>query len=205
MLVKNSALVLAAALLAACTASQPDNAPIIPTVMGVPPLAGAWGTVTPIGRGQAITVKHNWANPFEEIASLRGYDARIVRAGGAEPVNTGKARMGEAVVAWGTTPFGQITSTQTTIIDARIWACDGPRLADVHTVEGPCTAKGMGYTYGFALEQNGIGVGYSGGGVYSADTGALLGIIVQVGTDDQGRDIAYAYNIGDLLTGEVVQ
>ena len=85
----------------------------------------------------------------------------------------------------------------TTVIDTYIWACDGEYVPEIHTIEGVCTAKGKGYTYGFAVDRKDISTGFSGGGAYDS-AGALLGIVVQTGIDNSGRDIAFLYFIYDL-------
>ncbi len=159
-------------------------------VSGVPGLMSTYYSATQVTANKAVATAHG-------ISAVRGrYDAALMEIAGIAP-KFARPVLGETVKVYGTGMAGQPLVVDTVVMDERMWACDGPRIPEIHTENGPCTMEGRGYSFGFAVAQEGIASGFSGGGAYNSKN-QLLGIVVQVGRDNRGRDIAFLYFIDDL-------
>jgi len=189
-------LLLCALLLAGCVSSAPDNPAHRTYFFGIPLVLAKYSSGTQVTGNHAVVTKHAIDTGASYVMPSRRYDAALISQPGT-PAKFGRAVLGETVRVYGTNAFGATEIVTTRVIEQRLWACDGPLLPDVHTEPGSCTRAGKGYSYGFAVEQGNIRPGFSGGGAYNA-RGELLGIVVQVGTDTKGRDIAFLYHIADL-------
>ena len=195
---------LAAGLLAACAPglSVPDGMDV-PTghrtdVAGLPYVAGAFSAGIQISDTHLLTVAHsNWPSTME--VSQR-FDARLVRVtGDPSPVGP-RPLVGDLVTLFGSGPHGQPRYARGIVAFARMWACHGALVPNIHTTPGVCTRSGRGYIYGFGVIAE-IGPGFSGGGVYD-DRNRVVGMIQSVGlgpATDGTAGVVFVQHMDDLI------
>jgi S1-C subfamily serine protease len=188
-----------APVLLGCSAGQPAMGFIDPRLMAAYiPLSQShdlifsrWGAAYSIAPHVAVTNDHNlnFIDPGRVLARSHDYDLLFFRTDLVSVAPAGKARLGDAVIAYGqgrNDALRQATGKVTALnesLPARCPDCAPQRSLVFEADAGP---------------------GFSGGPVVDAATGAVLGIVFgyldRAGA--QGGRLMYAYDI-DLVTSEM--
>jgi hypothetical protein len=193
------AAMLIAPVLVACSAGQPSMGFIDPTLMAAYiPLSQShdlifsrWGAAYTIAPHVAVTNDHNlnFVPPGRLLARSRDYDLLFFRTDSLTAPPIAKARLGEAVIA-----YGQGRNEALREASGRVTALADsvpPRCADCRTQRA------------LVFEAD-AGPGFSGGPVADAATGAVLGIVFGYRDPDAGDSgrLMYAYDM-DLVLSEM--
>ena len=189
-------LALLAPVLLACSAGQASKGFITPRLMSAYiPLSQSydlvfsrWGAALIVAPNIAVTNDHNlnFIAPDKLLARSRDYDLLFFRTESALAPLTAKARIGDAVIAYGQ---GR---------DHDLREAGGKVIALDEYVERRCPDCPAQRALVFS---GNAGAGFSGGPVADAKTGAVLGITFGYLDGDGGRRM-YAYDI-DLVMAEM--
>lgn len=180
-----AAILLAPLLLAGCIHLHPDEtpAPFILLNAGVPTLMDLAASATQLTSDVAVTARHaRWIAPGATWVMAGPMDIAYFRSTQARPLRAVDPVRGEAVTAWGTSPWsGTARHESARVIE--------PLVSMRQTFDRP--------VLGFVIDAE-LSSGYSGGPVINA-RGELVGIITNTITLDDGRTGTFAYWAVDVL------
>jgi S1-C subfamily serine protease len=148
-----------------------------------------WGAAYSIAPHVAVTNDHNlnFIAPGQLLARSRDYDLLFFRTDLVSAAPPGKARVGDAVIA-----YGQGRSDGLRQASGKVTALNE---------SVPARCRGCRVQRSLVFEAD-AGPGFSGGPVVDAGTGAVLGIVFGYLDRDEGGRLMYAYDI-DLVMDEM--
>lgn len=179
---------LAPLLLAGCIHTHPDDAPppFISLNAGVPFFADLAASATQITPDIAATARHaKWLAPGSTWDATTLPDIAYYRTSQGKPVGAVDPVLGEAVTAWGTSPWCGCTLS-----------VSGHVIARLVTMRRFWGDSALGFVFDHEAPS-----GFSGGPVFNAH-GDLVGIMSDTITLDDGRKGTFAYWSVDVLKAE---